>query len=77
MAHIILTRRNIYTLLSQLEIEGSSKVLHKPADDGGRVAIRVCEDADYYQTRKPSQMSPEHEKFIARCAAIFPLKDKQ
>ena len=58
---IILSRRNILSLLHKLDMPGSSRTLIAPAC---AFAIRVEEDEAHYAGRQPGPMHPDTEEFI-------------
>lgn len=72
MARIILSRRNLLSLLHKLEMRDSARTIVKYDEDSNEpVTITVANDSDYYTDRPPGQMHPETEDFVEMLSAAI------
>lgn len=61
---IVLSERNLLTLLYKLGVEGSQRTLIKRVSGQHDLAVKVEHDAVHYQEEAPGPMRPEIERFI-------------
>jgi len=60
---IILSERNLLTLLHKLRVPGSSRTIIVPTDTA-RATIVAVTDEEKYKDRKPGAVTPDTEWFI-------------
>lgn len=65
---VVLSRRNLLSLLHKLDMEGSRRTLIAP---GFAVVVRAEQDEEHYKGREvgPGPMHPETEAFIKQFGA--------
>lgn len=60
---VILSRRNLLSLLHKLDMPGSARTLFRDVD-GLRLVVRAETDEEHYAEREPGAVHPETEKFV-------------
>jgi len=60
---IVLSRRNLLSLLHKLEMKDSARTIIKYTDSDEPLLVSSMDDNEYYD-RAPGQMHPETEAFV-------------
>ena len=61
--HIVLSRRNLLSLLHKLDMSGSARSLIAP---GREFVVTVEDDEEHYKSREAGKMHPLTEAFITQ-----------
>jgi hypothetical protein len=72
MQIVVLSERNLLSLLHKLVMPGSAREIIKWSEDQSgvglpseQIAIRVSTDEEVYGERRPGEMHPDTERFVA------------